>query len=59
MMQTVPSKWIMLDTIFQQWDLQGEDFHTQYGFNVIFLLFFLGPHLQHMEGPRLGVQSEL
>ena len=20
---------------------------------------FLGPHLQHMEGPRLGVQSEL
>ena len=24
-----------------------------------FFLFFLGPHLQHMEIPRLGVESEL
>ena len=24
-----------------------------------FLAFFLGPHLQHMEVPRLGVKSEL
>ena len=24
-----------------------------------FLLFFLGPHPQHMDVPRLGVQSEL
>ena len=24
-----------------------------------FCLFFLGPHLRHMEAPRLGVQSEL
>ena len=24
-----------------------------------FVFVFLGPHLQHMEVPRLGVQSEL
>ena len=24
-----------------------------------FPFFFLRPHLQHMEGPRLGVESEL
>ena len=23
------------------------------------MLFFLGPHLQHMEVPRLGAESEL
>ena len=27
--------------------------------NVFVFLFFLGPHLQHMEVPRLGVESEL
>ena len=26
---------------------------------IIFLLFYLGPHLWHMEVPRLGVKSEL
>ena len=26
---------------------------------LIVLLFFLGPHLRHMEVPRLGVESEL
>ena len=26
---------------------------------VVFVVVFLGPHLQHMEIPRLGVQSEL
>ena len=28
-------------------------------FSFFFFLFFLGPHLQHMEVPRLGVESEL
>ena len=26
---------------------------------IFFFFFFLGPHLQHMEVPRLGVESEL
>ena len=26
---------------------------------ILFVYFFLGPHLQHMEVPRLGVESEL
>ena len=26
---------------------------------LFFFLIFLGPHLQHVEVPRLGVQSEL
>ena len=25
----------------------------------LIFLFFLGPHVRHMEGPRLGVESEL
>ena len=29
------------------------------GFTSSFLFCFLGPHLWHMEGPRLGVKSEL
>ena len=28
-------------------------------FLFYFLFFFLGPHLQHIEVPRLGVESEL
>ena len=28
-------------------------------FCEFFLFFFLGPHLQHMEIPRLGTESEL
>ena len=28
-------------------------------FSFCFVLFFLGPHPQHMEVPRLGVESEL
>ena len=27
--------------------------------HLFFLLFFLGPYLQHMEVPRLGVELEL
>ena len=27
--------------------------------SLFFFLFFKGPHLQHMEVPRLGVKSEL
>ena len=27
--------------------------------NCFFFFFFLGPHLQHMEGPRLGFESEV
>ena len=26
---------------------------------AFFFFLFLGPHLQHMEAPRLGVESEL
>ena len=33
-------------------------FH-KYVFFFIFILCFLGPHLRHMEVPRLGVKSEL
>ena len=32
--------------------------HPQ-GYLLFFFSFFLGPHLQHMEIPRLGVESEL
>ena len=28
-------------------------------FRFVFLFVFLGPHPRHMEGPRLGVKSEL
>ena len=28
-------------------------------FKSCFFVFYLGPHLQHMEVPRLGVKSEL
>ena len=28
-------------------------------FCFLFFVFFLGPHLQHMEVPRLGIKSEL
>ena len=28
-------------------------------FKTIFILCFLGPHLRHMEVPRLGVELEL
>ena len=27
--------------------------------DTVFILYFLGPHLRHMEVPRLGVESEL
>ena len=28
-------------------------------FNVFIIFFFLGPHLQHMEVPGQGIESEL
>ena len=28
-------------------------------FIYLFLVLFLGPHLRHMEVPRLGIESEL
>ena len=31
----------------------------RFGFVFVFLSFFLGPHLKHMEVPRLGVKLEL
>ena len=33
--------------------------HLQVPLLLLFVLSFLGPHLQHMEVPRLGVESEL
>ena len=27
--------------------------------DIVLFFIFLGPYLQHMEGPRLGVESEL
>ena len=39
---------------------QGVKFLHFYSiFYFIYLFFFLGPHLQHMEFPRLGAESEL
>ena len=38
----------------------SEEFHFFFFLSFFFCLFvFLGSYLQHMEGPRLGVQSEL
>ena len=34
-------------------------FSISVSFIFFFFLFFLGLHLQHMEVPRLGVESEL
>ena len=38
-----------------------EDFimDTEIWFSYLCVCVFLGPHLQHMEVPRLGVKSEL
>ena len=30
-----------------------------FSLNILFFFFFLGPHLQHMEVPRLEVKCEL
>ena len=36
------------------------DFYEEQVFIYLFIYFvFLGPHLWHMEGPRLGIESEL
>ena len=32
---------------------------ANYYFVSLFIFIFLGPHLRHMEVPRLGVESEL
>ena len=37
----------------------GNDGVLTYDGNQLFFFFFLGPHLQHMEIPRLGVELEL
>ena len=36
----------------------AREYHLAMG-NFFFSFFFLGPHLQHMEVPRLGVELEL
>ena len=36
-----------------------DTFKFGFGFVVVCLFCFLGPHWQHMEAPRLGVHSEL
>ena len=33
--------------------------HIQYSIKYLLFFFFLGPHLQHMELPRLGVDLDL
>ena len=33
--------------------------HSKANVNLFLLFFFLGPHLQHMEVPGLGAESEL
>ena len=39
---------------------KGSYFYDLYAYFVCFVLFaFLGPHLWHMEVPRLGIQSKL
>ena len=40
-------------------DLKEEIGVTVTGRLYYFFFFFLGPHLQHMEIPKLGVESEL
>ena len=39
--------------------MNGEGEGGTLGFYFYFVFFFLGPHPQHMEVPRLGVESEL
>ena len=39
----------------RHWYIMLESF----GFIYLFIFIFLGPHLQHMEVPRLGVELEL
>ena len=43
--------------------MQGRQTHTQNVSSIknktLQLFLFLGPHLQHVEAPRLGVESEL
>ena len=48
------SSWILVGFVSPapQWELL-------YWFLLLLLSFFLGPHPQHMEVPRLGVESEL
>ena len=35
------------------------NYASKFFFLSFFFFFFLGPHLQHMEVPNLGVESEL
>ena len=46
---------------FKHQILQSQDYIYAdiYFFACLFVFAFLGPHLQHMEVPRLGVESEL
>ena len=50
-------------TEIEQWKLHWiilkQMFDIGRGTTIVYLLFFLGPHLQHMEVPWLGVESEL
>ena len=42
-----------------QISLQDSDFFSFFSFFFLFSFLLLGPHLQHMEVSRLGVESEL
>ena len=60
-------QWILVRFVSTvlQWELPAQLSHSQMtladreGNRIFFVFFFLGPHLQHMEVPRLGVKSEL
>ena len=41
------------------WGRQALNSYDRYGERCFVLFCFLGPHLRHMEIPRLGVESEL
>ena len=50
----LPLEWISNEVL-----LNNTGNYIQYLFLFSFIYFlFLGPHLQHMKGPRLGVESE-
>ena len=49
--------WRKLEQSFLQYIIFFPSFF--FFFFFFFVFFFIGPHLQHMEIPRLGVESEL
>ena len=46
--------------VFHSYEIQNKDKYSYFLFFFFFFsVFFLGPPLQHMEVPRLGVESDL